>query len=108
MEVLLSAPGLKSGEGGGDSLAHRGRHPKGFPRPAGVFRKLFCFLIILEKCKLRPIYSPTEPFSLPLVAKCLQTDLNYFRIIYGVTDTDFNCFGINYGVTDTDLAILIP
>ena len=27
---------------------------------------------------------------LPCVAKWLQTDLNYFRIIYGVTDTDFN------------------
>ena len=49
------------------------------------------------------------PFSslIPLVAKCLQTDSNYFRIIYGVTGTDFNCFGIKYGVTDTDLAILI-
>ena len=42
------------------------------------------------------------------VAKWLQTDLNYFRIIYGVTDTDFNYLGINYGVTDTDLALLIP
>ena len=45
---------------------------------------------------------------LPCVAKWLQTDLNYFRIIYGVTDTDFNYLGINYGVTDTDLALLIP
>ena len=44
----------------------------------------------------------------PLVAKCLQTDLIYFRILYGVTDTDFNCFEMNYGVTDTDLALLIP
>ena len=45
---------------------------------------------------------------IPCVAKWLQTDLNYFRIIYGVTDTDFNYLGINYGVTDTDLALLIP
>ena len=45
---------------------------------------------------------------MPLVVKCLQTDVNYFRIIYGVTDTDLNCFGINNRVTDTDLALLIP
>ena len=46
--------------------------------------------------------------DVPLVAKCLPTDLNYFRIIDGVTDTDFNCRGISYGVTDTDLPLLIP
>ena len=49
-----------------------------------------------------------SPLKIPCVAKWLQTDLNYFRIIYGVTDTDFNYLGINYGVTDTDLALLIP
>ena len=50
-----------------------------------------------------------ELFSvMPCVAKWLQTDLNYFRIVYGVTDTDCNYLGINYGVTDTDLALLIP
>ena len=45
---------------------------------------------------------------IPCAAKWLQTDLNYFRIIYGVADTDFNYLGINYGVTDTDLALLSP
>ena len=45
--------------------------------------------------------------ELPFVAKWLQTDLNYVRIIYGLTDTDFNYFGIDYGVTDTYLALLI-
>ena len=40
--------------------------------------------------------------ALPCVAKWLQTDLNYFRIIYGVTDTDFSCLGINDCVTDAD------
>ena len=47
-------------------------------------------------------------WELPCAAKWLQTDLNCFRIIYGVADTDFNYLGINYGVTDTDLALLIP
>ena len=56
-----------------------------------------------ETLKPPTLFSVDSP-PLPLVAKCLQTDLKYFRIIYGVTDTDFNCFGINYGVTDTDLA----
>ena len=40
--------------------------------------------------------------------KTIPDRLNYFRIIYGVTDTDFNYLGINYGVADTDLALLIP
>ena len=46
--------------------------------------------------------------ELQLVAKWLQTDKNYFRIVYRVTDTFFNYLRINYGLTDTDLALLIP
>ena len=34
--------------------------------------------------------------------------MNYFGIIYGVTDTDLNCFRIIYGLPDTELASKIP
>ena len=57
----------------------------------------------------RVLSSETENRTLetvPLVATWLQTDLNYFRTIYELTDTDFKYFGINCGIADTDLALL--
>ena len=46
--------------------------------------------------------------TIPCVAKWLQTDINYLRINYGVTDTELYDFRIDFRVTDTDLALLIP
>ena len=65
-------------------------------------------LAILRFGALRSQTRLHTPSPIPCVAKLLQTNINDFRSIYGVTDTDFKYLGINYRVTDTDLASLIP
>ena len=66
---------------------------------------LFSFSRMWSQAKQCMSASLTDS-ALPCVAKWLQTDTNYFRIIDGVTDTDLNYFRFNYGATDTDLAFI--